>query len=79
MDEETKPNIIAKMTVQSVTQFNGGSASISLTAEYDPNLPEDTRFCKATPSAKYEIACTNPAVIERMTPGTKFYVEFREA
>jgi len=75
---EEKPRIIAKMTVLSVTTWAHDNVSIKMTAQYDPNLPEDRRFSSATPSASYEMSCNNPAVIERMKPGATFYVEFYE-
>lgn len=71
------PPIRSKMTVHSVTHFSYG-ANIVMQAEYDPNLPEDSRFSQATPSAKYEISCNNPAVLARMKPGAKFWVDMTE-
>jgi hypothetical protein len=50
--------------------------TIQLNAEYDSSIPEDQRFSKATPSFSLTMYVTNPAVIERMTEGKYFYIEF---
>lgn len=46
-------------------------------AMYDPNLPEDQRYAKATPTGKLEITVDNPAVA--FTPGKSYYLDFTEA
>lgn len=43
-------------------------------AVYDPSLPEDQRFCKATPSGTLEMTVDNPNA--RFELGTFYYLDF---
>lgn len=69
--------IRAKAKVTSVTSHdNMAGKTIQLNAEYDEKIPEDQRFSEATPSFSLTMYVTNPLVLERMTQGKYFYIEF---
>lgn len=68
----------AKMTVVSFTERaqGYGSGTVRLETQYDSTIPEDQRFCKATPAGHIEMWIDNPAAIEQLKLGGKFYVDF---
>ena len=49
--------------------------------EYDPSLPEDQRFNKATPNGEMWMFVDNPPVIEfwKSQIGKQFYLDFTPA
>lgn len=49
---------------------------MKFTTQYDPTLPEDQRFCKATPSGDITMVVDNPVVSEKMELGQQYYVYF---
>ncbi|MFZ2635550.1 MAG: hypothetical protein WAX33_04340 [Rectinemataceae bacterium] len=71
--------IRAKFCVQSVTDYGNNYGNIKMIAECDRSIPENARFVQATPHGELEIGVTNPAVLEQMKPGKKFYLDFTEA
>lgn len=72
--------IRAKFVVTQVTHFeHPGYAQITLEPRYAKNVPEDQRFAQATPCGKFEMTVTNPAVIEKLKPGTIWYLDFEAA
>ncbi|GGN46816.1 hypothetical protein [Streptomyces fuscichromogenes] len=48
--------------------------SYDFMAVYDPDLPEDQRYAKASPSGNLTIAVDNPAVT--FEPGQSYYLDF---
>lgn len=46
-------------------------------AVYEPEVPEDQRYAKATPNASLEMTVDNPAV--SFEPGKTYYLDFTEA
>jgi len=44
--------------------------------EYDPSVPEDQRYCRATPSGELRIVVDNPDV--SFVPGKSYYLDFTE-
>lgn len=46
-------------------------------AVYDPDVPEDQRYAKASPSGSLTIQVDNPAV--SFEPGKSYYLDFTEA
>jgi hypothetical protein len=46
-------------------------------AIYEPDLPEDQRYAKATPNASLKITVDNPNAWFK--PGTAYYLDFTEA
>jgi hypothetical protein len=50
-----------------------------LVAQYDPELPEDVRYSKATPSGRIEMQVDNPPARAFFKPGKAYYIDFTEA
>lgn len=71
-------SVRAKMKLASVTAHHYGSNSKTLRfqCEYDPSLPEDQRFAKATPSGHIEMQVDNPAALEQFELGKSYNVDF---
>lgn len=83
--EKTKMSTFmrAKMQVQKVERF-AGQDNLTLNAVYAPaydkdGLHEDQTYAKFTPTAEITMSITNPALIGKIEPGKKFYVDFIEA
>ena len=51
-----------------------GARQYRFQAMYDPDLPEDQRFAKATPSGTLEIHVDNPSA--QFTLGADYYLDF---
>ena len=68
----------AKFAVQSVKSFAGGwgGKEITLAPQYDPSIPEDQRYAKATPTGQIVLTIDNPAASEQLALGKAFYVDF---
>ena len=49
---------------------------IKFQTQYDTSIPEDQRFCKATPSGDMTMIVDNPAALEVLQLGGSFYVDF---
>ena len=67
----------AKLTVIAITEHNyGNGKTVKLGCAYDPEIPEDQRFCEATPSGSMELYVTNQAALDQFKIGQSFYVDF---
>lgn len=64
----------AKFQVQSVEKFQYGE-KVKASAVCGGS-PEDNSFSQATPSGSLELFINNPALIGKVGPGQKFYVDF---
>lgn len=51
-----------------------GFVTARFDAQYDQSIPEDQRFCKATPSGHFEMT-TTPEVVALLVPGTDYYFD----
>lgn len=51
-----------------------GQRTYKFTAVYDPDLPEDQKFNKYTPSGSLEMVIDNPAA--HFEPGRFYYLDF---
>ena len=77
--------VLAKFMLTSHTHEGYGSNhhghEFTFTPQYDPKIPEDQRFNKASPSGKMTIQVDNPAVVEFWTTqvGRQFYLDFTPA
>lgn len=67
-----------KFTLQQVihTSYGGDGRALVFVAQYDPNLPEDQSFSKATPTGRIEMTVDNPAALEGFKLGKAYYVDF---
>lgn len=52
---------------------------IKFQTQYDPSIPEDLRFTKATPNGQITMTVDNPAALEQLALGGNFYVDFTPA
>ncbi|HEX3649578.1 MAG TPA: hypothetical protein VHV49_14225 [Pseudonocardiaceae bacterium] len=70
------PKIRAKFQCQSETRhaYNDEARTFRFQAMYDPSLPEDQRFAKATPTGHLEILVDNPAA--QYEVGAFYYLDF---
>ena len=77
--------VLAKFMLTSHTHEGyGGNHHLhqfTFTPQYNPKIPEDQRFNKASPSGKMTIQVDNPAVVEFWTTqvGRQFYLDFTPA
>jgi len=68
--------IRAKFMVQEITKNNWGGTEVLLRPQYDPDLPEDQKFAKATPSGELRMDVDNPKALEELSMGRVFYLDF---
>jgi hypothetical protein len=63
--------------VYRVSEVYPGSASkvVFFTTQYDSSLPEDQRFCQATPSGEMKAVIDNQEALKHIAPGKYFYVD----
>ena len=47
--------------------------------QYDPGVPEDQSFTKATPWGRMYAAVDNPAAVAQLTPGKCYYLDISPA
>lgn len=71
-------SVRAKFVVQSITEYQHGGKKITLAPQYDQSIPEDKRFCKATPSGEFWMQIDNPAAAEQLKLGKAFYIDLTE-
>lgn len=66
-----------KFQLQEIRNHFGSDAKTFIFCTmYDTNIPEDKRFFDATPWGTIEVQVNNPKVLEEMTLGKYFYVDF---
>lgn len=67
-----------KFKVLSVKRNYWSPTAVELTlgCEYDPSIPEDQGYSKATPSGSITMLVDNPPAIDYLTLGKTFYVDF---
>lgn len=67
-----------KFTLQSITRhaYGGEGRELVFTAQYDPDLPEDQAYSKATPTAKITMTVDNPEALSQFELGKTIYVDF---
>lgn len=68
----------SKMKLTSITShaWSPNAKTLKFSAQYDPDIPEDQRFQKATPTASIEIQIDNPAAVDKFELGQDYYVDF---
>lgn len=71
-------SVRAKFQVSSIKSFawHPTAKEITLAPQYDPAIPEDQRFAKATPSGSLTMQVDNPAAAEQFELGKFFYLDF---
>ncbi|TAM50208.1 MAG: hypothetical protein EPN57_20525 [Paraburkholderia sp.] len=71
----------AKFMLSEVTtnSYNPAAKKFKFTAQYDPSIPEDQRFQKATPWGEFEMQVDNPAAAVQFELGKQYYIDFTPA
>ncbi len=72
-------SVTAKLKLTHVTDTcygAPGSKILKFSSVYDPSIPEDRRFQKATPNASAEFQVDNPEAISQFVLGADYYVVF---
>ena len=71
----------AKFQLQSITahHWNKDCKTLKFFASYDPSIPEDLRFQKATPSGSFEMTVDNPAALAQFELGNQYYFDVTQA
>lgn len=67
-----------KFMLQQIIQssWGGEGRTLIFAAQYDPDLPEDQSYSKATPTGKIEMTVDNPAALEQFQLGKAYYLDF---
>jgi len=69
----------AKMKLLGLVPKMWGGFEVLFHCEYDPQSPEDQRFCKATPNGDARFSIDNPDVISKLVIGKSYYFDITEA
>jgi hypothetical protein len=72
-------SIRAKMHLEGVYAQSWGGAKAIFRTQYDPTIPEDQAFQKATPTGMAEFQIDNPAAAAQLTIGKTYYFDITEA
>lgn len=64
-----------KFFLGEVIEYSYGAKKYIFTPQYDTSIPEDQRFCKATPSGRFEIVIDNPVAQEMFKLGKYYYFD----
>lgn len=54
---------------------NWAAVELTFRSEYDPTLPEDIRFSRATPIAEIKMTVDNPAAVSQFSLGQHYYAD----
>ena len=66
-----------KMHLWKISSMAGSETKIlNFQCSYDPQIPEDQRFQKATPSGNAEFYVDNPLALEQFELGKNYYIDF---
>lgn len=70
-----------KFSLREIVQYayGGESRELVFRAMYDPDLPEDQKYAKATPTGEIKIMVDNPAALAQFELGKSYYVDFTPA
>jgi len=66
----------AKMQLTSETKSAWGGKTLRFSAMYDPSIPEDQRFMKATPTGHIDMQVDNEAALTQFELGKYYYIDF---
>ncbi len=68
-----------KFVLTSMTQMSGSQArSLKFTTQYDPTIPEDQKYAKATPSGELTMYVDNPPALAQLELGKAYYLDLTE-
>lgn len=66
----------AKLHLKSETTYEWGGKKLAFETRYDPSIPEDVRFQKATPTGEIHMHIDNPLALSQFELGKDYYVDF---
>ncbi|PPQ37087.1 hypothetical protein SAMN06265338_1346 [Rhodoblastus acidophilus] len=69
----------AKMNLMGIVPNTWGGFQALFQCEYDAANPDDVKFCKATPNGDARFSIDNPAAIEQLVIGKKYYFDITPA
>lgn len=73
----------AKMCLRAIERLEFAPGRVQTTLKfqtaYDPEVPEDQRFCKATPGGQLSLLVDNPAALAKFEAGKTYYLDFTPA
>lgn len=49
--------------------------NFTFTTQYDSSIPEDQRYCDATPWGEMKVLINNPAVVPMFEVGKAYYID----
>ena len=69
--------IRCKLRLTEITQceYSPTVRRLKFTTQYDPAIPEDQRFYKATPSGEFTMLVDNPVALEAFVLGKCYYFD----
>jgi hypothetical protein len=68
--------IRCKMHLESIIPQTWGGCQAIFRCQYDPSIPEDVRFTKATPTGEARFSIDNPDAVKQLVIGGYYYVDF---
>ena len=72
-------SIRCKMTLSAVIAQQWGGAKAIFHTQYDPAIPDDQAFTKATPTGMAEFQIDNPKAAEQLVIGKAYYFDITAA
>lgn len=74
-------SVRGKFTLTAITSTSWSptapvTKTLKFSTTYDPTIPEDVRFSKATPTGHLEMVVDNPAALEQFELGRAYYLDF---
>lgn len=66
----------AKFYLAESTDLAYAGKRLKFYPQYDPDIPEDQRFSKATPNGELTIQIDNPIALAAFTLGEYYYLDF---
>ena len=69
----------AKLFLASEETHSWGGKTLKFETRYDPTIPEDQRFQKATPTGSITMLVDNPAALAHFKLGQHYFVDFSPA
>jgi hypothetical protein len=78
--KQKEPDMVrAKFMLTEVTDTAFGGKRFKFAPQYDPSIPEDQRFAKASPTGEFWMQVDNPAAIEQLQLNQQYYFDITPA
>ncbi len=62
------------VSIKPIAYSDPPTSIVRLEARYSPEVPEDQRFTKYTPSGTLEVTIAHPVAIEQLQVGDQYYL-----